>query len=244
MGRAAMSASGAFRWLDGSTGRLYRQDEWVDALLTRIDMSLLSFRWEHVRFDGTRAALLAIGLSGRSLQIVRATYRDVVLFHPGLHPIVGRALDRAIDAAAREAQFPYATELRRHGRAVLLENPSIVLDKAVVEGLTDLGATRPLPLGVSGTVLVDAEDQNFVMAAVRSEQVALNPSCLGPPIDGGVMVGERPRSSRPRSRGAPDDVLRVDPRHFERTALALVPLGGPAEDAAEPVLAGRHVPAA
>ncbi|HET6949316.1 MAG TPA: hypothetical protein VFI47_03015 [Acidimicrobiales bacterium] len=169
---------------------LYRTDEWVDTFLSDVDAELSKLRLGSVTLEADRPALVVTGESEpETLRVHRATYRDVLLFHPGLHADVEAAVNAAVVAAAglcARLGFHAAEDLRVGGRELLLEQPGTLLHADVVEGLRALDLSGLPPVGISGVVEVRSKDAAYVLAVLRSDRVAVNPGCLGPAVDGGL----------------------------------------------------------
>jgi hypothetical protein len=191
------SGSDPFRWwhTDGwqppvISDLLYRHDEWVTTFLNHLDAELAKNRPATVRFEADRPALVVTGATAPgTLRTARAKYRDVVLFHPRLHPDLERRLDTAVVAAATkcvERNFSKADALRLDGRELLLTERDTLLHPDVHEGLCELGLSGLPPFGVSGVVEVQSDRGTHVVASLRSDRVAVNPACLGPSVDGGL----------------------------------------------------------
>ncbi len=171
---------------------LYRADEWVPRFLGHIDAELRRIELSSVNtFETNRAALVVTGGDGatQTLRLRRALYRDVLLFHPGLHPEVDEVMDEVLattsEMFAREGST-IAERLRVGGRDLLLAEPGLLLHETVVKGLDELGLRGLPPVGVSGIVDVQVEGETFLLGVLRSGQVAVNPGCLGPSVDGGL----------------------------------------------------------
>jgi len=185
---------------------LYRTDEWVARFLGHIDAELRRIELTAVNtFETNRAALVVTGgeSATQTLRLNQALYRDILLFHPGLHPEVDDAMEQVLaDASevfAREGN-PAAEKLRRGGRDLLLAEPKLLLHESVVTGLADLGLWGLPPVGVSAIVDVRVDDETYLLGVVRSGQVAVNPRL--PRAVGGrrAALGRR----RGRSSGWPD----------------------------------------
>jgi hypothetical protein len=189
-----------FRWWRSEAGvslkvddALYRGDEWVALFLRLVSEHLAG---SHPRSGGLpvqlqpdRDALVVTGpAADEGLRVKRATYRDLLLFHPGLHPEVEAAVAAAIAGAAAECARrgdASGERLRQQGRPLLLAEPSLLLHPTVAQGIAELGLTGLPPLGVSGIIEVCWAKKRYVLAARRTDRVAVNPGCLGPPVDGG-----------------------------------------------------------
>jgi hypothetical protein len=171
---------------------LYRTDQWVTAFVRRLDAELRRIELTSVKtFETNRAALVVTGgdSTTQTLALHQAVYRDVLLFHPGLHPEVDRAVDQVVRESARDLALqgnPAAEKLRLGGRDQLLAEPGLLLHESVVTGLAELGLHGLPAVGVSGIVEVRAGARSYLLGAVRSNGVAVNPGCLGPSVDGGL----------------------------------------------------------
>jgi hypothetical protein len=198
----APASTDPFRWWHAGGWRtpervdtIYRGDEWVAVFLRRLDDELakLKSRLTQVRLEPDRRALVATGAAdGAGEEVLRTalgTYRDVLLFHPALHPAVESGVSAAVTAAAldcRNRGFHQAEAIREGGRERLLAEPGLLLHRDVAEGLRRLGVSGLPPMGVSGVIGLDTPDGEYLLASLRSDEVAVNPGCLGPTIDGGL----------------------------------------------------------
>lgn len=188
-----------FRWWPGDVwsapvedAQLYRPSEWVDVFMRQLDAELGKLRLAPITLEANRPALVVTGQAGpETLRVCWATYRDLLLFHPSPHARVEQAVDAAVrqaGAVCSRQGFVVAEELRTGGRPALLDEPSMLLHPEVVHGLRDLGLSGLPPLGVSGLVEIrDGDGATYVVATLRSDQVAVNPGCLAPTVDGGVQ---------------------------------------------------------
>jgi hypothetical protein len=185
------------RWLGGTGASdlvmhraLYRADPWVTVFLDRLTDYLPVTDLGAISLNPRRRALVLTGQTATgALRVAEALYRDVLLFHPGLHPAVEDLLGRAVaDATAELAHrgFVEGDELRRHGRRALVDHPSLLLHGDVVSGLDALGVSGLPAVGVSGLVEVRTPTGDYLLASLRSDRVAVNPGCLAPPVDGGI----------------------------------------------------------
>ena len=191
------SSDGPFRWWHKARWRapvidnvLYKEDEWVTTFLNHLDSELTRFRPKSVTLAPGRDALVVTGGTGQeTLRAARATYRDVLLFHPRLHPEVERGVDAAVVAAATASArrgFAQANDILQGGREAVRDQPGALLHPTVVEGLRRLELSGLPPMGISGVVEVRFKDAVYVVASMRSHKVAVNPGCLGPSVDGGL----------------------------------------------------------
>lgn len=192
-------AGDPFRWWHRDGWRtpdrsdlIYRTDEWVRVFLNRLDAELAKAKSPRsgVTLEPERQALVATGMGATQvLRTAVGVYRDVLLFHPALHPDVEDAVGRAVASAAGECLnrgFHQAGPLATGGRARLGQQPWLLLHPEVVAGLAQLGVSGLPPMGVSGVIELHAVDGEYLLASLRSDRVAVNPGCLGPTIDGGL----------------------------------------------------------
>lgn len=143
----------------------------IDGLAVNIDNQAMLADVQLSHIDGQQVA---------EFRVWNGLYVDVLLPHPGIHPVVSELLDPFVRGAASLL----AERTGRSGVPADLEQVRAGLAHSWAES----HAGRPVACGVSALITAENNGELFGLITRRSEFVAINPSVLTTPIDGGLTT--------------------------------------------------------
>jgi hypothetical protein len=172
----------------------HSDEPWVDKFLRELDQWIRNYSFRHsskdFRFIPDNQLFVIFGEDCDEVLLChKITYLEMLLFHPHVGQLLSKYLDDACRGVAKILMSQYSEMAAISsdglmGLAALREN---FYSSEVLKHLDAKGFKRPLPLGISGSVVIDGDSGSELVALRRNSLVAVNPKVWSVPIDGGVV---------------------------------------------------------